>query len=878
VPPDREAPVSLIQNSLGAGEIAPGLYGRTDLAKVHQGAALMRNFFVDYRGGAATRPGTQYIGTAGTSGRVRLVPFIFSGAIGQSYMLVFAAYTLRFIKASGTASHPNGSDAGFIYDAGFPYQLDTPYLEVDLPHLKFSQVGDKMVITRQGYPRQLLSRFGDTSWTLTEVVSSAGPPAPTITEITLTAPDTAANDPETTRYLYAVTTVDADGIESLPSAPFISAPGLNIATTQGTVSVFWTAVSEAAFYRVYKALPTTTDVVPSKSAQLGYAGLSYGTVFADPNVVPDFARSPPSYENPFADAQIIGYNITASSSDWPVEGTTLSVTDSTGSGALIYPILSNNKAGENGAITGLYIVNRGHDYTSPTVSASGGGTTFTATLEISPSTGNDPDVVSLFQQRQVYASSYNFPITLWASRPSRFNDFRVTNPIIDSDAYTFSIAAAKVDKIVWMQYMPGGLVIATNSGIHQLTAGGQGKAVTPTDAAIIPQSFAGAADLHPLTIDYDILYVQAQGGVVRDLQYQQYYNIYTGTDITALSSHLFYPYVISSWDYQDTPYKLIWAVQNNGRILSCAWMKAQEVIGWSQHETQGTVEDIAVVREGSEDAVYFSVLRSGGYRYIERLAGRIYAQIDDAWCLDSALAAPSFYPGMNLSLSGLTGPGVHFFTDADLFNPSWEGGVIRSAFAKARLDTYVGPREMIGTVLYPFGDNVIGAGAWRLDALLWSVTGLGHLDGYEVWALADGVVQGPFTVAGGSIDLTTPATQVVVGIRYVCQIQPLYLDTGGEATTQGRLKKVTAATIRVTDTARLKFGSDFETLAEWRPAYATDPVEPWYYQGYGMFRGDMRAYLSPIFDTVGSVCIQQDFPLPATILAVIPEVAQGDLS
>ena len=59
-------------------------------------------------------------------------------------------------------------------------------------------------------------------------------------------------------------------------------------------------------------------------------------------------------------------------------------------------------------------------------------------------------------------------------------------------------------------------------------------------------------------------------------------------------------------------------------------------------------------------------------------------------------------------------------------------------------------------------------------------------------------MQGPFTVVGGSIDLTVPATQVVVGLKYICQIQPLFLDTGGEATTQGRLKKVTAATIRVT--------------------------------------------------------------------------------
>ena len=89
------------------------------------------------------------------------------------------------------------------------------------------------------------------------------------------------------------------------------------------------------------------------------------------------------------------------------------------------------------------------------------------------------------------------------------------------------------------------------------------------------------------------------------------------------------------------------------------------------------------------------MLRAGGYRYIERLASRIYAQIDDAWCLNSGLASPSFYPGTNLTLSGLTGSGIHFYTDADLFNEDWVGGVIRSAFAKARLDAYVGPREMI---------------------------------------------------------------------------------------------------------------------------------------------------------------------------------------
>jgi hypothetical protein len=86
--PDKEAPQSLITNSLASGEIAPSLYGRTDLAKFHQSAALMLNWMVNYRGGADTRPGTQFIGVPGAAGYARLIPFIFSPAVGQSYILV----------------------------------------------------------------------------------------------------------------------------------------------------------------------------------------------------------------------------------------------------------------------------------------------------------------------------------------------------------------------------------------------------------------------------------------------------------------------------------------------------------------------------------------------------------------------------------------------------------------------------------------------------------------------------------------------------------------------------------------------------------------------------------------------------------------------
>ena len=41
------------QASFNSGEWSPNLYARVDLQKYHSGAALLENFYVDYRGGAS---------------------------------------------------------------------------------------------------------------------------------------------------------------------------------------------------------------------------------------------------------------------------------------------------------------------------------------------------------------------------------------------------------------------------------------------------------------------------------------------------------------------------------------------------------------------------------------------------------------------------------------------------------------------------------------------------------------------------------------------------------------------------------------------------------------------------------------------------------
>lgn len=90
-----------IKTSFIAGELAPAVYGRTDLAKSKLGATTYRNFFVGYRGGAYSRPGLAYVGTCkqlGTSAPPRDITFQFNNQ--QGFQLEFGDQYMR-VKSNG---------------------------------------------------------------------------------------------------------------------------------------------------------------------------------------------------------------------------------------------------------------------------------------------------------------------------------------------------------------------------------------------------------------------------------------------------------------------------------------------------------------------------------------------------------------------------------------------------------------------------------------------------------------------------------------------------------------------------------------------------------------------------------------------------------
>lgn len=437
----------IIKTSFAGGELAPSLNGRVDLTKYGVGASVMRNFFVDFRGGASTRPGT-----AAVLGRCRIIPgakaprgipFQFSSE--QSYGLELndnrmrvvsnGGYVLEttksitgvaltttlvltvtahgwaagdFIFVSGVngvarangASGVNGRvfyviatttntvtladvaplSAGVDYAAVDPtgwsawtsggtaariYEITTPWNDDVLFELNFTQSADVMTVVHPDFPVYDIARLGNTNWTITQQTFGATLPPPSGFSIFV-----AGNNPANQQYtiFYVVTTVDSDGRESNASGPQ-GAINQNLNQNSSpavTNTLVWGAVSGAAKYRVYKALPIPTGSEGAGPFFYGLVSEVYDSRFTDVNYEPDFATTPPQLRNPFANSSLAAVQIVNGGSGYVSPYAV--ITDAGGAGASVSlgSDLTNTASPYGEVVTATVIV-PGTGYVAPTV-------------------------------------------------------------------------------------------------------------------------------------------------------------------------------------------------------------------------------------------------------------------------------------------------------------------------------------------------------------------------------------------------------------------------------------------------------------------------------------------------------------------------------
>jgi hypothetical protein len=893
---------------LTKGELSPSLYGRVDLAAYYLGLKTCRNFIVRPYGGVVNRTGSRFVSEVKDSAkRSRLIPFLFSS--DDAFILELGDHVMRVYYRGAVVL--DGDEA--------PVEVATVWAVADLPLLTFTQSGDVMTFCHPDYPIQQLSRYAADDWRFAEFANTEGPfleinvdQGKTIKSnnysgnVTLTAtgwtftPDMVGQmirvemSPDSITKAWEVQTVVwvneiRKAGDSYYQALNGTIAGLEVKTgtvrptvtegveADGSPGITWKYLhSGFGIVRItgYTSPTEVTGVVLSRLPDSVCAGtISRAITGVDPGSPETSGGGDPPSTIPMVNAVITA----------PAHGFY------NGDSVTINGLVGID--GLNG-VTAQIIVNDVNSFQLSGVYGTGvyvSGGTATKTLSGSPTYkfaleawGGDqgyPAASSYYQQRQVFAGTKAKPQTVWMSRSAGFTDFGTSVPLLDDDAVSIELAAERRNVVRHLIRLTKLMALTSEAAwvIEKKT----GDPLPNTD----PQEEAGIHPaIRPLKVASKIIFVENKANVIRSLGYSYSSDSYEGEDLTVTASHLFTGRTVVDWAYQRAPYRCAWVVMSDGALLGITYMPDQQVSGWHRHDTDGLYESVTVVPEETEDVLYAIVRRNVGgvwKRYIERFATRQFTDVKDGFFLDSGLSYDGRDAGAGVSFT-LTGGAawgyeetLTFTTTAPFFaGASDEGDAIVLQDANGE-DLRLRILNFISaTVVTVLPNRTVPAefrGALRtgFDVARDTFTGLGHLEGREVSILADGNVEAPAVVQGGAVTLPYPATVVHMGLAYVSDIETLDVNVQGQSL-QDKTKNVRSVTLIVEKTRGLQAGPDENNLLDLSPLSSGGYDSP-----IAEETGPVKANVISDWSDGGRVLFRQANPLPASILAIIPEVQVG---
>jgi len=278
-----------------------------------------------------------------------------------------------------------------------------------------------------------------------------------------------------------------------------------------------------------------------------------------------------------------------------------------------------------------------------------------------------PAVVGFFEQRSVWTGMPSDPQRFFMSRTAGYTD--MTTCSLDDDGIDLTIAADQVNAVKWMASMKV-LIIGTSGGEWRISSESYTEPISPTNILARRESNVGAADALPVIIGTDILYVARHNRKVRSLGYDLKVEGWTGDNLSIMAEHLtgqFNAGTITGIAFQREPDSILWAVRSDGDLLGLTYNKAQEVIGWHHHETDGEVESIAIIPGSDYDELWAIIKRTDedniASRFVEFMRNPDFNEATSAWFVDSGLQYDGNGATIITGLDHLAGSSVAIFAD-----------------------------------------------------------------------------------------------------------------------------------------------------------------------------------------------------------------------
>jgi hypothetical protein len=750
------------QTNFTAGEQTEQLLARVDWEKYANGAACLKNFLVRPHGGAASRAGTMFISaTKDPTARVFLKGFIFS--VLQPYMLEFGPGYIRFY-----------ANRGRVEIAGVPVEVATPYTQDELRELRFEQSADVLYIAHRAHPPAKLQRLAADQFRY-QVINFRPPPTfeqeiTPVADLSLTATSGTGQSANTSAAAFLAGDVGRQ-IKSGPGRGVITSVG-------GATGVALDILDDF----------TTTGPIPAGEWTMdgtANAGTLTTTGTAPVNAGVALTASLAAFRTDDVNAYIYMNN--------GIVRITEVVSDTVVNGVIVKAMTETDP---------------------PDLVAEAGGWTlerpiWTALLGF-------PGVVALHDQRLWFAGSDQKPDGFWGSVVGDYENFAAGSD--DADSVAFVVAAPGVNMIRWMKGLSDGIGLGTLAN-ELLATGGTDAPISPSAITVKDQTTFGTDyTVDAIRISNVVVFLQRGALRVREFTFDFVnVNAYVAPDLAIIAEHLLRVGVVEM-AYASSPDSILFCVRPDGVLLTLTYERAEKVVGWAHHDTQGLYESVAVIPNncGTGDEVWVAVRRAV-------LSGAYWA-------------------------AGYWGDGF------------WADGYWAE-------DAEV---ERRGIEIFDGAANT-DAAAFYSGVAAGTFSGLDHLEGQTVKVIAaDGTVY-DLVVVGGQVSLPTgvTTTAVEIGLHYTATIQTLRPELAtGAGTAQGRKKHWNHVTVRVACTHGVITlnGEPIEYPEE--VASLIGPTTP--------YTGDMFRKVNLGWDREGQHIVQRTEPKPVTVLGITGSIQIED--
>lgn len=426
-----------------------------------------------------------------------------------------------------------------------------------------------------------------------------------------------------------------------------------------------------------------------------------------------------------------------------------------------------------------------------------------------------PITGDFFDDRLWLAGPLEFPDQFAGSVVGAYETFSQTDAsgaVLDDSAIVGRLNSRRLARIRWISSDDRGLILGTGSEEYTVRAPNN-ETLTARNAKARPSTRRGSANVEPVRIDNQVLYVQRSGRTVRELTYVFEADGYKSPSMSQLASHLGALKFVEM-DYSAEPHSIVWIRRGDGSLVGLTYNRDENVVGWHRHDLSGAIiESMAVIpsKDQLQDTLWVSLRRTiNGQtrRYIERLTPfwDFGFTLDDAHYVDCALR-------------------------------------------------YIGAETSV-------------------------VYGLQHLEGREVYGLANNLPIGPKTVTNGAITLDFPATNVILGLGYDSEAETSRLENGAaDGTAFGKVKRMNKISLTVWDSQ----GGEVGVYDEDNSVVVYEPLE---YPGnlsefeeLEPFSGDIPPFPpAPGYGRRGTVWFRRpkSSPLPFNIVSIMPQLNTQD--